>query len=106
MTGVPALAAMDPSPALVDLPRQDCGEFVGEPLQPLRLLVNLGRELVIENGRRYGGDKADCGRKKCLGDTWCNDSQGRVLGGGDRLEAGHNAPDRPEQPYKRTSRAN
>src|ERR1700722_2607186 len=24
-----------PSPALVDLPRQDRGEFVGEPLQPL-----------------------------------------------------------------------
>src|SRR4051794_17831737 len=48
-------------PALVDLPRQDGGEFVGESLQALRLLVHLGRELVVENRRRDGGDKADRG---------------------------------------------
>src|ERR1700685_3689510 len=31
-----------PSPAPVDLPRQDRRELVGEPLQPLRLPVHLG----------------------------------------------------------------
>jgi len=52
-----------PSPALVDLPRQDRGEFVGEPLQPLGLLVHLGGELIIENSRRNGGNEANCRRK-------------------------------------------
>ena len=39
--------------------------------------VNLGRELVIENGRWYGGDKAECGRKqrfrRCPGATTARD---------------------------------
>src|SRR6202043_2930219 len=38
-----------PSPALVDLPRQDRGKLVGKPLQPLGLPVHLGHELIIEN---------------------------------------------------------
>ena len=38
----PLIPIRPPSPALVDLPRQDRGEFVGEPLQALGLLVHLG----------------------------------------------------------------
>src|SRR5580704_17272156 len=53
------LPAMIPSPALVDLPGQDRGEFVGVPLQPLGLLVHLGGELIIENSRRNGGNDAN-----------------------------------------------
>src|SRR5580700_6694765 len=53
-----------PLPLLVDLPRQNGGEFVGEALQPLRLLVHIGNELVIKNGRRYGGEEPDCGREQ------------------------------------------
>src|SRR6266705_3385682 len=86
------LSPMVPSRALVDLPRQDGGELVGEPLQALRLLVHLGDELVIENGRRYGGHEADCGRKQGFRDARRDHRQRGVLGGGDRLEAGHDAP--------------
>src|SRR5580704_18128151 len=58
-----------PSPAIVDLPRQDRGEFVGEPLQPLGLLVHLGGELIIENSRRNGGNEANCGCKQRFRDA-------------------------------------
>src|SRR5258708_29380798 len=59
MTSVPLLRA-----ALVDLTRQNRRELVGEALHTLALPVHLGDELVIENRRRDGGDKADCGRKQ------------------------------------------
>src|SRR5580704_17732010 len=99
--GLPALA---PSPPLVDLARQDRGELVGKSLKPLRLLVHLGDELVIENGRRDGGNKADCGREQCFGDARRDHDQGRILRLGDRLEAGHDAPDRAEQAHERPGR--
>ena len=87
-----------PAPnALVDLPRQDRGKLVGEPFQALGLLVHLGYELVIENRRRYGGDKADRGREQRLGDARRHDRERRVLRRRDRLEARHDAPDRAEQ---------
>src|SRR2546423_4361419 len=63
---LPATAAVPPFIAIcvplspfVDLPRENGGKFVGEPLQALRLFVHVGNELVIENGRRHGGDEAD-----------------------------------------------
>src|SRR6476620_10525501 len=55
--------------AFVDLTRQDCRELVGKTLQALGLPVHVRDELVIENRRRDGGDKADCGRKQRLGDA-------------------------------------
>src|SRR3954470_5145112 len=56
-------------PALVDLPRQDRGELVGETFQPLRLPVHLGDKFVIENRRRDGGKKADRRREQGFGDA-------------------------------------
>src|SRR5580700_8278094 len=90
------LPAMAPSPPLVDLARQDRGELVGKSLKPLRLLVHLGDELVIENGRRDGGNKADCGRKQRLRDARGDHRQGGTLRAGDRLKARHDAPDGTE----------
>src|SRR5580658_4800163 len=58
-----------PSPALVDLPRQDRREFVGETFQPHRLPVHLGDEFIIENRRRDGGNEADCGREQRFRDA-------------------------------------
>src|SRR5262249_355051 len=89
----PAPRPPPPSPPLVDLARQDRGEFVGKALHPLRLLVHLGDELVIENRRRDGGNKADCGRKQRLGDARSDHRERGVFRGGDRLEARHDAPD-------------
>src|SRR4051812_23854890 len=65
----PPAPTQSPLGRFVDLPRQDRGKFVGEALQPLRLLVHLGHELVIENRRRDGGNKADRGREQGLGDA-------------------------------------
>src|SRR5438067_1961019 len=62
----PFIAICVPLSPFVDLPRQDRGEFVGEPLQALDLLIHVRDELVIENRRGYGGDEADCGRKEGL----------------------------------------
>src|SRR5262249_17822494 len=76
----PFIAICGPLSPFVDLPRQDRGEFVGEPLQALGLLIHVRDELVIENRRRYGGDEADCGRKQGLGDAGGDYGQpGRLL---------------------------
>src|SRR5712671_3705866 len=91
------IAMADPSSPLVDLPRQDRREFVREPFQALGLLVHLGREFIVENRRRYGSHEADCGREQGLRDARRDHRQRRVLRGGDRLEAGHDAPHRAEQ---------
>ena len=83
---------------LVDLARQDGGKLVGEAFQALRLPIHLGGELVVENGRRDGGDKADGGRKQRFRDTRRDDRQLGVLRGGDRLEADmmpQTVPNRP-----------
>src|SRR6185295_8836773 len=107
-TAIPALAPpapIVPSGRFVDLPRQDRGKLVGKPLKPLRLLVHLGDELVIENRRRDGGNKADRGREQGLGDAGRHNRQGCVLRGRNRLEAGHDAPDGAEQADEGTSRA-
>src|SRR5580704_5948219 len=97
--------AMVPSPALVDLPRQDRRELVGEPLQPLGLLVHLGGELIIENSRRNGGNEANCGCKQRLRDARRHHRQRGVLRRRDRLEAGHDAGHGAEQPDEGTGRA-
>src|ERR1700730_10077646 len=81
--------AIIPSPALVARPRQDRGEFVGEPLQPLGLLVHLGGELIIENSRRNGGNEANCGCKQRFRDARRHHRQRGILRRRDRLEAGH-----------------
>src|SRR5437588_4791047 len=65
----PPAPTQSPSGRFVDLPRQDRGKLVGKPFKPLRLLVHLGDELVIENRRRDGGNKADRGREQGLGDA-------------------------------------
>src|ERR1700674_4115306 len=82
--------------ALVELARQDRRELVGEAFQPLRLPVHVADELVIENGRRYGGNENDCGGKQRLRDARRHNRQRSVLRGGDGLEAGHDAPDGAE----------
>src|SRR3984957_18686718 len=94
-----------PSPALVDLPRQDRGEFVGEPLQPLGLLVHLRGELIIENSRRNGGNEANCGCKQRLRDARRHHRQRGVLRRRDRLEAGHDAGHGAEQADEGAGRA-
>ncbi len=48
---------------------RDRRELVGEAFQALGLLVHLGRELVIENRRRNGGNEADRSREQGLGDA-------------------------------------
>src|SRR5882757_5014490 len=90
---------------LVDLARQDGRKFICEALQPLRLAVHLGGELVVENRRRDGRDQADRGGKQRLGDAGSHHRQRRVLGRGDRLEARHDAPDGAEQADEWTGRA-
>src|SRR3984893_18778279 len=87
--------------ALVDLPRQDGGKFVREPLQALRLLVHLGTELVIENGRRYGGHKPDGGCEQRLRDAGRHHGKRGVVRRRDRLQARHDTPDRAEQADER-----
>src|SRR5207253_4615084 len=95
---LPAFIAMPmPSPPLVDLPRQDGGKLVGEPFQTLRLLVHVGYELVIENGRRYGGDKADRSCEQGLGDARGDHRQGGSLLAGNGPKARHNAPNGSKQ---------
>src|ERR1700724_2875190 len=87
-----------PSPALVDLPRQDRGEFVGKTLQPLGLPVHLSGELIIENSRRNGGNEANCGCKQRFRDARRHHRQRGILRRRDRLEAGHDAGHGTEQP--------
>src|ERR1700688_3718333 len=94
-----------PSPALVNLPRQDRREFVGEALEPLRLSVHLGRELIIENSRRNGGNEANRGRKQRFRNARRHHRKRGVLRGRDRLEAGHDAGDGAEQPDEGAGRA-
>src|SRR5271156_4410087 len=104
-TAPTTLAAITPSPALVDLPRQDRRELVGKTFQPLGLPVHLGRELIIENRRRNGGNEADCGRKQRFRDTRRDHRERGVLRRRDRLEAGQDAGDGAEQADKGTGRA-
>src|SRR5258708_12962933 len=107
---LPATAAVSPFIAIcvplspfVDLPRQDRGEFVGEPLQALSLFIHVRDELVIENRRRYGSDEADCGRKQGLGDTGGNDGQrGRLLAR-NAPKPRHDAPNSSEHAHKSAS---
>src|SRR3954464_1093923 len=68
----PPAPTWSPSGRFVDLPRQDRGELVGEAFEPLCVLVHLRHELVIENRRRDGGNKADRGREQGLGDAGCH----------------------------------
>src|SRR3954451_12384120 len=65
--------------SFIDLPRQDRGELVGEPLQALGLPVHLRDELIVENCRRNCGDKTDCGGKKRLRDARGHHRQRGVL---------------------------
>src|SRR5581483_4434270 len=86
---IPCPRPIPRSPALVDLSRQDRRELVGESLKPLRLPVHLGRELIIENGRRDGGNETDRGCEQSLGDARGDHSERGVLRRGDRLKARH-----------------
>src|SRR5437899_8476618 len=90
---------------LVDLAGQDGGKFVGEAFEPLRLAIHLGRELVIENGRRDGGDETDGGRKQRFRDAGRHHRERSVFRCRDRLEARHDAPDGSEQADERPGRA-
>src|SRR5262249_14198661 len=65
----PPPAAISPSSAFVDLPRQDRGEIVRKALPPLPLPVHIGAEFVIESVRLDGGNEADRGREQGLGDA-------------------------------------
>src|SRR5215472_13841007 len=85
----------------VDLPRQNGGELVREPLQALRLLVHFGTELVVENGRRYGGHEPDRSGKQGLRNPGRNDRKRRILRRCNRLKARHDAPDGAKQADER-----
>src|SRR5215211_1088592 len=74
---------------LVDLPRQNRGKFPGETLQTLTVPGHFRNELVVENGRRDGGNQADCGRKQRFRDAGGYHRKRGILRRGDRLEAGH-----------------
>src|SRR6516225_6402997 len=93
-----------PLSPFVDLPRQNRDEFVGEPLQALGLLIHVGHELVIENGRRYGGDEADCSREQGLGDARGHHRQRGGLLAGDGPKARHDAPNGPADPTVASTR--
>src|SRR5580704_12295155 len=91
------IAILAPSPALVDLPRQDRRKLVGETLQPPRLPVHLSHEFIIENRRRDGGNEANRGREQRFGDARSDHRERGVLRRRDRLEARHNAGHRAKQ---------
>src|SRR6516164_8868768 len=93
------------SAALVDLPRQDCREFVREAFEALSLLVHLGRELVVENRRRYGSHEADCSCEQGLGNAGRHHGERGVLRGRNRLKARHDAPDGAEEADEGAGRA-
>src|SRR3981189_2619791 len=80
------------STALVHLPRQDRGEFVGEALHPVGLFVLLRREFIVKNGRRYGRHEADRGREQGLGDAGRNHGERSILRRGGRPEDLQKAP--------------
>src|SRR5262249_16869379 len=80
-----AITRPRPLSPLVDLPRQDRGEFVGKPFKALRLPVHLGNELIVENRRRDGGNKTNRGRKQRFGNAGRDHCQRGILGGGNRL---------------------
>src|SRR5216683_3319284 len=88
----------------VDPARQDRGKFVGEPFQPLGLPIHLGGELIVEDSRRNGSDKADCRGKQRLRNARGHHRERGVLRGSDRLEARHDAPDSAEQADERARR--
>src|SRR5437660_9026341 len=90
---------------LVDLAREDGGEFIREPLQALSLPVHLGDELIVENSRRNCGNEADRGGKQRLRNAWSDDRERGIFRGGNRLEARHDAPDCTEQADERAGRA-
>src|SRR5258708_27007522 len=92
----PFIAICVPLSPFVDLPRQDRGEFVGEPLQALSLFIHVRDELVIENRRRYGSDEADCGRKQGVGDSrGIRHQQGRLVARNGPKER-HDSPNMPD----------
>src|SRR5262245_35280049 len=95
-----------PSPALVDLAREDRRKFVREPLQPLGLPVHLRAELIIENCRRNCGDQAYVRGKQGLRDARGHHRQRGVFRRRDGLEARHDAPYRAEQADKGPGGAN
>src|SRR5262249_60695080 len=91
----PFIAICVPLSPFVDLPRQDRGEFVGEPLQTLGLLIHVRNELVIENRRRYGGEKAHFGRQQGLGRAGGNHRQRGGLLNRHGPKARSEVPNRP-----------
>ncbi len=65
--------------------------------QPVGVLARVGRELVVGDIGRDGGDQADGGGEQRLGDRRGHHGQRGVLRQGDVLEGVHDAPDRAEQ---------
>src|SRR5215813_12916861 len=82
---------------LVELARQDRAELAGERFEAAGITAEIGRELVVCDDRRNGGDETERGREERLGDAGGDDGERGVLRGGDRLEAVHDAPDRAEE---------
>src|SRR5690606_14799529 len=93
----PRITPVPMSGRLVELPRQDQGEFVGEALVHADNRLGLAVELVVEDHRRDRGEKAEAGRKQRLGDARRHHREvGRLLEG-DLLEGVLDAPDRAEE---------
>ena len=89
---------------LIDLAREDRRELVGEGFHARLLLGDFALQLVVGDKRRNGGEEAQrCGEQR-LGDAGRDDRERGVLGGGDRAERGHDAPDRTEQADERAGR--
>src|SRR5438874_157029 len=93
-----------PSAPLVDLPRQDRGEFIGKAFEPLGLPVHLTGEFIVKNRRRDGGNEANCGGKQSFCNAGRDHRERRVLRRRDRLKAGHDTGHGAEQADKRTGR--
>ena len=68
-------------------------------------LRRIRLELIVENDRRYGGQKTERGREQRFRDAGRDNREIGVFGDCDGLEAGHDAPHRAEQADERRGRA-
>src|SRR4051794_480672 len=97
----PAMSRPSGRQPLVDLPRQDGRELVGEALEPRLLLRHLGVELVVGDDGRDRRDESHGGCEQRLRNAGRDRRERGVFRCGDRLEGGHDAPDRAEQADER-----
>src|SRR5690554_3052083 len=88
----------------VQIARQKGAELIGELLESAGDLVAVIGKLVVEDGRRNGGQKAQTRGQKRLGDTGRHDGKVGRLRQRDFLERVLDPPDRAEKPDERAGR--